>query len=52
MRPQSLDKAQKKETWRHNNADPKRWQTLTRHGPNASTQTRVDLGPKTKNRIR
>ena len=52
MRPQNLDKTQKNETWKHKNEDTKRWQTLTRHGPSALRQTRVDLGPLRKDKIR
>jgi len=51
-RPQSLDKTQKNDTWRLNNEDTKIWQTLTRNGPNALRQTRVGLGPKTKDKMR
>ena len=46
------DKAQKNETWRHNNGDTKRWQTLTKHGPIVPRQTRVGLVPLTRNKIR
>ena len=52
MRTQRLDKTQMDETWRHNKEETKRWQTLTKNGPNALRQARMDLWPKTKDKIR
>ena len=45
-----LTRPKKNETWRPNNGETKKMTNLTRYGPNASRQARVDLRPKQKTR--